>query len=160
MYGVLAGEVVASAAISSWWIGSVHATWDIPAPLLYLEPVVIHVAVLLGVWKYSRLTEPERRRGGRRLVSVLIALVGVVAALATWERLGHFDLIVGLVMATICSVGPILLILFLLPDHADMAILAPGRHRFRGPAHVDKEASHIASAESRGGYGAVPGSEG
>lgn len=104
-----------------------HAAWDLPAPLLYLEIVGIHLAVFLAVWKYSRLTEPARRRSGRRRVSAMIAIFAAVAALATWERLGHFDLLAGLVMATICSLGPILLTLFLLPDHADAAILAPGR---------------------------------
>ena len=42
------------------------------------------------------------------------------------ERLGHFDLLADLVMAMICSLGPILLTLRLLPDHPGTAILASG----------------------------------
>ncbi|MEU1527171.1 hypothetical protein ABZ413_33780 [Nocardia rhamnosiphila] len=110
-----------------------HAAGGLPAPLLYLEIVGIHLAVFLAVWKYSRLTEPARRRSGRRRVSAMIAIIAAVAALATWERLGHFDLLAGLVMATICSLGPILLTLFLLPDHADAAIRRP----IHGPATAD-----------------------
>ncbi|MFE3195877.1 hypothetical protein ACFXHA_43240 [Nocardia sp. NPDC059240] len=115
-YLMIAYLVVASAVISSVWIGSVHRSWDMPLLQLYLEPLVIHLVADCAVWQTFRSTDLGHRRYIRRSVCAMAAVVATVAALATWERLGHFDLAAGLVMAVICGAGPLMLALFFLDD--------------------------------------------
>ncbi|MGW0006095.1 hypothetical protein ACWDT6_19925 [Nocardia grenadensis] len=116
-YALFVYVVIASAGVSSWWIGSAHATWDISAPLLYIQPVVLHLVVALGVWEYARLTTSlARRRAIRHAVLVTTAALAGVAALVSWARSEHLGLLDGLVMATICSLGPVLLCTFFMAE--------------------------------------------
>ncbi len=124
--------VIASAVISSTWIGSVHDKWNIPAPLLYLNPPAIHAAVFGAVWTTARSTDLAHRRFVRRKVYALIAIIAVVAADATWARLDHFDLPAGLVMAMICSLGPLMLTMSLLGDPHPVIDRRPSADRAAG----------------------------